>query len=77
MKRQKLSRGVERWDLADERRRQVQELYTQGYRQTEIADQLGITQARVSQIMLGIERNRTNKRKMLRLMPVEPVGASA
>lgn len=56
-------------DLATQRRADVKRLYEAGHRHTEIADALGITQARVSQIMLEIDRKRTNKRRMLRKMP--------
>lgn len=76
MRRLRLPRIHERFTTAADRRAQVADLYREGYKQTEIADILGITQARVSQIMMGVERNRTNKRRMLRLMPAEQ-GASA
>ena len=63
---------LNRDELADLRRQQVIDLYQKGFRQTEIADRLGITQARVSQILLTVERKRINKRQMLRLLPAEP-----
>jgi hypothetical protein len=77
MKRLKLRRPPDRWELAGNRREQVVELREQGYNQPEIADILGITQARVSQIMAPYDKQRTNKRHMLRLLDAEPVCASA
>jgi predicted transcriptional regulator len=64
-------------DLATRRRAEVEALYQAGKKQTEIADILGVTQARVSQIMSDIERRRTNKRSMLRMMRPPEAGVVA
>ena len=63
--------------LAAERKHAVEEMYRQGYKQMEIAKAVGISQARVSQIMANVERARTNKRRMLRTLKAEPARASA
>lgn len=65
MERLRLSASELRDDLAQERRREVGELFRQGKRQVEIAAALGITQARVSQIMRNIPRVRSGRRRAM------------
>jgi predicted transcriptional regulator len=75
MYRLNLDRVDERADLAEARRKQAVTLYNQGYRQVEIADFLGITQARVSQIMSRI--NKATKRRSLRMQHAGSARAAA
>jgi len=71
MERLKLLRPDDRADLAYQRRREVEAMHNQGYLQTQIAEILGITQARVSQIVTSFAKTRNNKRRraLLRTPP--------